>query len=412
MVVSVRGAQPSGASKQVQAGSLRFGSGLVLACSVVWLTGCSKPPSLNPVDWWHTMQGGRIAEDRPDPPGAEDPYPNLSTVPARPTPPDRDAMKKLTEALVGDRTNAHYSAEAAPLADPSSPTASPNLFGSGTLPPPPPASPAAVSASLPAASAPPAPPEPAAPPAPPEPTAPPAPVAPPAARPEAVTPPSRAPVTAVQSAPLDVPAPAAAQPSAPAAPPAATPVAPPAAPSSAPPATPSPGPLGGSQAASPPAAPETGAPPPARAAPVPGAELAPPPIAPGPLPGLPTEPPARAAAAPAPPPPPPPAISPIPPPASASATVIPFAAASSTVSPTAGEVIKAFAAKRGGGSIVVTGYGDAITSDPGAQTAALSLALSRAQAVANALTAAGVPQSAIQVGAEAAGRGVGMRMLQ
>ena len=126
MVVSVTGAQPSGASIQVQAGSLRpaigrLGAGLAIACSVVWLTGCSKAPSLNPVDWWHNAQGGRIAEDRPDPPGADDPYPNLSTVPARPTPPDRDAMKKLTDALVGDRTNARYAAEAAPLADPSSP---------------------------------------------------------------------------------------------------------------------------------------------------------------------------------------------------------------------------------------------------------------------------------------------------
>ncbi len=368
MVVSVTGAQPSGASIQVQAGSLRpaigrLGAGLAIACSVVWLTGCSKAPSLNPVDWWHNAQGGRIAEDRPDPPGADDPYPNLSTVPARPTPPDRDAMKKLTDALVGDRTNARYAAEAAPLADPSSPSASPNLFGSGTLPPPPPASPPsatpAASASLPAASAPPAP----------------------------AAPPARAPVASVQSTPLDAPAPVvapvAAQPNVPAA-------TPPPAVSSAP----------------------VSAAPPAQAAPVSTAELAPPPIAPGVLPPLPTEPPARAGVAPAPPPPPPPAISPIPPPASAGATVIPFAAASSAVTPTASEAIKAFAAKRGGGSIVVTGYGDAVSSDPGSQTVALSLALTRAQAVANALAAAGVPQTVIRVGAEAGGRGVGLRLLQ
>jgi outer membrane protein OmpA-like peptidoglycan-associated protein len=105
-------------------------------------------------------------------------------------------------------------------------------------------------------------------------------------------------------------------------------------------------------------------------------------------------------------------INPIPTPASAAATVIPFAPTSSAVSPTAQEAIKAFAAKRGGGSIVVTGYGDAISSDPGAQTAALSLALTRAQAVANALAAAGVPQTVIRVGAEAGGRGVGLRLLQ
>ena len=370
MVVSVSGAQPSGASIQVQAGSHRPGIGrpavgLAFACSVVWLAGCSQPPSLNPVDWWHAMQGGRIAEDRPNPPGADDPYPNLSTVPPRPAPPDRDAMKNLTAALVGDRTNARYAAEAAPLTDPSSPSASPNLFGSGTLPPPPPASASgaapAISASLPAASAPPKPPEPAA-------------------------PPSRAPVASVQSAPLDAPAPAAA----PAVPPPSMPSV------SPPPSAPAP----------------VTAQPPAQAAPGSTAELAPPPISPGTLPPLPTEPPARAAVAPSPPPPPPQAISPIPAPASAAATVIPFAAASSAISPTAGDEIKAFAARRGGGSIVVTGYGDAVSSDPGSQTVALSLALTRAQAVANALAAAGVPQTVIRVGAEAGGRGVGLRLLQ
>ena len=47
-------------------------------------------------------------------------------------------MKKLTDSLVADRTNAQHAAQAAPLADPSSPTASPSLFGVGTAPPPPP----------------------------------------------------------------------------------------------------------------------------------------------------------------------------------------------------------------------------------------------------------------------------------
>ena len=101
---------------------------------------------MNPINWWHRAQGGKIAEERPDPPGADQPYPNLNTVPARPTPPNQDDLNKLTSALVADRTNAQHDAQAAPLADPSSPSASPALFGVGTSPRPPPpgASPAGV----------------------------------------------------------------------------------------------------------------------------------------------------------------------------------------------------------------------------------------------------------------------------
>jgi len=47
------------------------------------------------------------------------------------------ALMLTTEALVADRSNAQYTAESAPLPDPSSPRASPGLFGVGTAPPPP-----------------------------------------------------------------------------------------------------------------------------------------------------------------------------------------------------------------------------------------------------------------------------------
>ena len=55
--------------------------------------------------------------------------------------------------------------------------------------------------------------------------------------------------------------------------------------------------------------------------------------------------------------------------------------------------------------IAVTGYGDAASDDPDAQSAALALGLSRAQAMAAVLSAAGVPASAVQVDAAAIGRG-------
>ena len=89
-----------------------------------------------------------------------------------------------------------------------------------------------------------------------------------------------------------------------------------------------------------------------------------------------------------------------------------FQPGSSTLSPTAAEEVKRFLSGRVGQPIVVTGYGDATSADPGAQAAAVALALTRGQAVVNALTAAGVPRTAITLGAEAAGRGASLRMLQ
>lgn len=311
---------------------------MILAPMALILAGCSSSSSLNPVNWWHGLQGGRIAEERPAPPNAEAPYPNLGTVPSRPAPPDRDAMKRLTDSLIGDRTNAQYSAEAAPLGDPSSPQASPNLFGAGTLPPPPPAPPpgsAPLSASLPAASAPPPPPN------------------------APATPPSPAPLRPVQSQALEAPATP------------ATPVE--TAPMGSPPA-----PVSSTSAE--------------------------------PMPALPIEPPPRAAAAP---PPPPPPVQPAPPsPAAAGGVNLGFAPGSSQLSPTAADAVKRFLTGRVGQPISVIGHGDATAADPAAQTAAVSLALTRAQAVVNALTAAGVPRTAISIGAEAAGRGASLRLLQ
>jgi outer membrane protein OmpA-like peptidoglycan-associated protein len=289
---------------------------------------------MNPVNWWHSLEGGKIAEQRPPPPGADAPYPNLATVPAKPTPPDAEAMKKLTAALIADRANARYAAEAAPLPDPSSASASPGLFGIGAVPPPPPpARPPgqpAASASFQAVSAPPAQPASAA------------------ATASATPPPAKAPVKSVQSAPL------AAAPS---------PVTTAAAPEAAPPLMP----------AQPPApAAVTGAPPPPVA-----------PLAPSPMPA----------------------------PTGGASTHLEFVRGSAAVSPATETAVKQFAATRGAATILVTGYGDAEAGDPTAQTVALSLALSRAQAVANALGKDGVPAGSVRVAAEASGRGVALRLL-
>jgi hypothetical protein len=127
-------------------------------------------------------------------------------------------------------------------------------------------------------------------------------------------------------------------------------------------------------------------------------------------PALPDAPPARPAAAGA--PPPAAEVRPIPAPAAAVSAEVAFAPGASALSPIAGEEAKAFAAKRGNGVIVVTGFGDPGASDPAAQSAALALGLARAQSVAAALQGAGVPAAAIRVNAEASGRGASLRLLQ
>jgi outer membrane protein OmpA-like peptidoglycan-associated protein len=140
----------------------------------------------------------------------------------------------------------------------------------------------------------------------------------------------------------------------------------------------------------------------------------PPPVAPLPAvaqPALPAGPPARPAVAGA---PPAPAVmpAPMPAPAGGSSATIVFVDGASSLSQPASEEVKAFAAKRGSGTVGVTGYGDSASSDPDAQSAALTLGLSRAQAIVEALKAAGVPGTAIRVSAEASGRGASLHLLQ
>lgn len=95
----------------------------ILACLVL-LSGCSSvPDALNPVEWYSSVSDLVSGSDSknedaaktdapPKPaPGADKPYPNLSTVPERsagPTPEERDALAK---GLVADREAARYSDE-------------------------------------------------------------------------------------------------------------------------------------------------------------------------------------------------------------------------------------------------------------------------------------------------------------
>ncbi|WP_428492125.1 OmpA family protein [Rhodopila sp.] len=106
------------------------------------------------------------------------------------------------------------------------------------------------------------------------------------------------------------------------------------------------------------------------------------------------------------------APAPMPAPVGGPSARIVFLERASNLSPPASDEVKAFASKRGNGTISVVGYGDSVSSDPDAQSAALDLGLSRAQSIVDALKSAGVPGNAIRVSAEASGRGASLRVIQ
>jgi outer membrane protein OmpA-like peptidoglycan-associated protein len=177
---------------------------------------------------------------------------------------------------------------------------------------------------------------------------------------------------------------------------------------SPPPLAPGKAPAGAKPAVQPP----SGVVPPTPAMPTVGAEAAY--VANGHLPPLPTQEPPRPDIAPAPPPPvvpitveapPAPALAP-------DSNAIDFPRGSAALDDPALAAVKALAATRGDRGIAVTGYGDAASSDAVGQSAALGLGLSRAQAVATALVADGVPYARLRLSAEAAGRGASLRLLQ
>jgi len=105
---------------------------------------------MNPVQWWHELQGGAIAQQRPPPPNADAPYPNLGSLPAKPAMPDPAARQRIFSGLQIDRANAQYEAATTPIPAPARPGAAPGLLAGGQ------SDPSAASATLAAASAPPA----------------------------------------------------------------------------------------------------------------------------------------------------------------------------------------------------------------------------------------------------------------
>ncbi len=128
-------------------------------CSLLPLAvtaGCAHRDAVDtPVAWWHQLEGGAIAQQRPPPPGVDDPYPAIGTTPAAaPRVASAELRHSVTEQLVEQRNlsarlNAHDPLPPPAATSPASRTAKPS--------PPPAINPAQSSATLDAADAPPAP---------------------------------------------------------------------------------------------------------------------------------------------------------------------------------------------------------------------------------------------------------------
>ena len=76
-------------------------------------------------DLFHGLQGGVIAEQRPPPPGADAPYPNIGSVPARPAAPDVAGQQRIADQLAAQRDEAEASAAASPLTSLPGPSSAP-----------------------------------------------------------------------------------------------------------------------------------------------------------------------------------------------------------------------------------------------------------------------------------------------
>ncbi len=375
----------------------RLGALLAAAVAAGTLGGCgNRRVALDaPVQWWHDLEGGTIAQQRPPPPGVGQPYPRIGTVPARPALPDAAARTGETDRLAAQREQVERALTRTPLPAPGTATAQ-ALASEGVAP--------AVVAGAPAAVAAPG-------------ATPPVGAAAGGGSPAAATPGATAAAGAAAASTGQTPA-AAADPNLASATldaAAAPPAAPAAKARAVPPAAPSQRATPQELAALRDSAPAEGAPlvaagqtadagvmlPPVAAEPppAPSFEVA---AADGPPPGVAAEaPPARGPLSRATP------LEPL----SRRGTPVRFQPGSAVLLPDQAGVLRALAGRRGKAPVSVTGYGDAGADTPDAQSDALSLGLQRAQAMSAVLGTYGVPAAEIRIAAEAFGRGGTVRLL-
>ncbi|GAB0117048.1 OmpA family protein [Acidisoma sp. 7E03] len=114
------------------------------------LGGCSAAPkSINPVSWWHGLEGGAIAEDRPPPPKANAPFPHIAAAPTRPAGMPDWEWQELQKTLAAQGAAAHQYAAENPI--PTLPQA-PGATGSAAATPSQPATKPAAAPAQPAAT--------------------------------------------------------------------------------------------------------------------------------------------------------------------------------------------------------------------------------------------------------------------
>ncbi len=336
-------------------GRLRQAAGLAAMLAV--LGGCQGRGTIGAGEQlFHGLQGGLIAQQRPPPPGVNDPFPNLGSIPVRPPAPDIVAEQRIADQLAAQRDQAEASAAANPLT----------------------------------------------------------PRAPPPALPKPSAPDPNANRVVVDAAPATAPAPARSVP-AQLAPAAANPAAIPTLASVPALATPVvAGPLPSLAAAPPPAPVNIGLPIPVTASAAPGPILidatGSPALAPAAPPGA-----AAAASKPlldtllsqtvVPVPVGDTLYAPPPPPTAPNTVGISFTPGSATLPPSASLNLRRFALAHKGVGVTVTGHGGAVLPGADSQSRALDLALRRAQAIAASLATAGVPAVNLHLHAEAAGQG-------
>ncbi len=99
---------------------------MVWAAVATGLAGCSgRTPIDTGADLFHGLEGGAIADQRPPPPGADAPYPHMSSIPSRPAAPDVAAQQRIADQLASQRDAATTAAASSPLTAPPPPPATP-----------------------------------------------------------------------------------------------------------------------------------------------------------------------------------------------------------------------------------------------------------------------------------------------
>jgi outer membrane protein OmpA-like peptidoglycan-associated protein len=80
------------------------------------LSACGNGSTVEtPASWWHDLEGGQIAKDRPPPPGADQPYPLLGNIPARPVVPSNSFRQTVQTQLTQQRDDTERLAARTPI---------------------------------------------------------------------------------------------------------------------------------------------------------------------------------------------------------------------------------------------------------------------------------------------------------